>query len=153
MNKKEYLLKVLGAIFIVVFLISMAACLFLIFPIEIDESYQGILAIYMFVVLVVFGIVFGLTEYEGLQGIGRMLLVSAVLLMVMVGCCKYLDVIPSDLEEYGVYTFTASSGERDILGGSSRQNPRQDKYYVKYDAELENGIQISFMEKVLSEKK
>lgn len=116
MNKKEYLLKVLGAIFIVVFLISMAACLFLIFPIEIDESYQGILAIYMFVVLVVFGIVFGLTEYEGLQGIGRMLLVSAVLLMVMVGCCKYLDVIPSDLEEYGVYTFTASSGERDILG-------------------------------------
>lgn len=144
---------VLNAIFVIGLLISMAALLFFIFPIEIDEFYKGLLAVYMLVVLVVFGISAGVMECGGLLWIGRMLLISAVLLVTMVGCCKYLDVIPSDIKDCGVYTFMAFEGKHEITGGGSRYNYRKDSYYVTYSTKLENGEQISFSEKVLSEKK
>lgn len=155
MDSKEKLLNVLSAIFVVVFLISMAGLLYLIFPIDTDEAYQGILAIYMFAVFVVSGIVLGITEYR-LQKIGWMILVSAVLLVAMVACGKHLEFMPSDIsdiKEYGVCTFTVSQGGHERTGGGSRQNPRKDKYYVKYDAELEDGTPISFTEKVSGEEK
>ncbi len=109
----------------------------------------------MLAAVVVFGIAagFGVMECGGFSGIGRLLLISAVLLITMAVCCQYLDVIPSDIKDCGVYTFTAFEGKHEITGGDSRKNYRKDNYYVTYAIQLENGEQISFSEKVFSETK
>lgn len=146
---------IFNAIFVMGLLISMAAFLFFIFPIDLDETYKGILVIYMLAVVVVFGIAagFGVMECGGFSGIGRLLLISAVLLITMTVCCRYLDVVPSDIKDCGVHTFTALEGKHEITGGDSRKNYRKDSYYVTYAIQLENGEQISFSEKVSSDTK
>lgn len=151
MNKKG----IFNEFFVIGLLISMAVFLFFVFPIVLDETYKGILAIYMLAAVVIFGIAagFGVIDCDGFSGSGRLLLISAILLIAMAACCKYFDVIPSDIKDCGVYTFTAFEGKHEITGGDSRKNYRKDSYYVTYTAQLENGKQTSFTEKVSSETK